>query len=434
MGMDGLPVDEAGRWLYPFISWYDPRTEPQYRWWMEHIGGQKQFSITGNPVYRFNTALRLLWMAEHEPKILDRTAKWLLIEDFVNYMLCGKMATDFSMASSTLLFDQNTKNWSGELLNLSGIDRRILCDPYPSGMVLGEVTPAAAQVTGLKTGTPVVLGGHDYLCGALPVGAFLPGVILDITGTWEIVLSAIANPVLTPEVCCMGMTVESHVAKGVYSVGGGALAAEMLEWFRKEYCFEARYKAQQKGGLDWDYIIAEAETSPPGSHGVMFLPHISGGGCPVSDVRSMGAFTGLSIFATHGDTLRSIIEGLDYQFLEILNALVSGVGIQPEKIVAVGGAVRNKFWMQNKANVVGREIEVPAVEEATPLGAATLAGIGVGIYRDEKDAYEHIYRPGPVYEPDPKENSLYSELYSIYQQLYERLKPVSYQIYEKFLA
>ena len=87
-------------------------------------------------------------MAEHEPEILARADKWLLIEDFVNFMLCGRLATDYSMASCTLLFDQRTLDWSDELLRLSGIDRRLLCDALPSGTPLGEVTAAAAAGDG----------------------------------------------------------------------------------------------------------------------------------------------------------------------------------------------------------------------------------------------------------------------------------------------
>ena len=194
MGMDGLPVDEDGRWLYPFISWHDPRTIPQFQWWKEKIGAEKVFSIGGNPLWPINSALRILWMAEHEPDVLARAHKWLLIEDFVNFMLSGRMATDYSMASCTLLFDQRKLDWSDELFELSGIDRRLVCDAHPSGTPLGEVTPQAARTTGLPAGTPVVLGGHDHLCGALPVGAFRPGAVLDVTGiqylTWYLTTRA----------------------------------------------------------------------------------------------------------------------------------------------------------------------------------------------------------------------------------------------------
>jgi xylulokinase len=432
MGMDGVPVDEDGNWLYPFISWHDPRTEAQLRWWESHVGAEKNFGIGGNTLWRFNTALRLLWMAEHEPGILARTDKWLLIEDFLNFMLCGRRATDFTMASCTLLFDQHKRDWSEEILSQAGIERRLLCDAYPSGTPLGEVTAKAAEATGLPVGTPVVLGGHDYLCGALPVGAFSPGVVLDITGTWEIVLTAIPAPVLTPDVQKLGVTVETHVARDTYAAWGGAVASDMLEWYRKEYGFEARQRAGQEGGVDWDYLMAEASASPAGTRGAMFLPHMSAAGCPAMDVRSLGAFVGLSNFVQRADMLRAIIEGLNYQVLDIVTALKSSLDLSPDRLVAVGGATRNGFWMQNKADILGLPIEVPEVEEATPLGAAILAGIGVGLYQDEQDAFGRVYKPGKLYLPDTKLSFKYAEWYQIYKQLYPALKSVSHQIYDQF--
>jgi len=436
MGMDGVPVDEQGHCLYPFISWHDPRTEAQLQWWEKNIGADKSFRIGGNTLWRFNTALRLLWMMEHEPGILARTHKWLLIEDFLNFMLCGRRATDYTMASCTLLFDQRKHDWSQEILAQTGIERRLLCDAYPSGTLLGEVTASAAEATGLPVGTPVVLGGHDYLCSALPVGAFKPGVVLDVTGTWEIVLAAIPAPILTPEVQKLGVTVETHVARNVYAVWGGAVASDMLEWYRKEYGYESRQRAapQTEGKTEWDYLMAEASASPAGAKGVMFLPHMSAAGCPVVDARSLGAFVGLSNFAEHGDMLRAIIEGLDYQVLDIVTALKNGLGIAPDRLVAVGGATRNQFWMQNKADVTGLPIDVPEVEESTPLGAAILAGIGTGLYRNEQDAFERVYKPGKTYQPDPQLAPKYARWYQIYKQLYPVLKSVNHQIYDQFRA
>ena len=428
MGMDGVPIDEKGAWLYPFISWLCPRTEPQLQWWEKNIGAEKNFSIGGNTVWRYSTALRLLWMAEHEPEILSRTKKWLLIEDFLNFMLCGREATDFSMASCTLLFDQKTRGWSKEMLGLSGIDGRLLCDPLPSATVLGEVNRAAAEATGLREGTPVVLGGHDYLCGALPVGALEPGVLLDVSGTWEVVQATLPGPVLTPELQKIGATVECHVARDMYSAMGAAVSAEMLEWYRKEYGFEAKARAVERGCADWDTLMEEAAASPPGSHGVLFLPHMSGSGCPIMDSRSLGGFAGLGSTTTRGDMLRALIEGLDYQLLDIIGQMRQSIGFEVEKLVVVGGAARNSFWMQNKADMIGQTIEVPEVEDATPLGAAMLAGIGVGLYRDEKDAWEHVRKSGAVYEPDRERTAKYAQWFPIYKSLYPALKPVSHTI------
>lgn len=432
MGMDGVPVDEHGQWLYPFISWHCPRTQPQFDWWSKQITAEKTFSIGGNTLWRFSTALRLLWMAEHEPEILRRSHKWLLIEDYVNLMLCGRMATDYTMASCTLLFDQRRLAWSDEMLSLSGIDRRLLADPYPSGTFLGEVSPAAAAATGLCAGTPVILGGHDYLCGALPVGAFRPGVVLDVSGTWEIVLATTPEPILTLEAQQTGVTVEAHVARDLYAIWGGAVSADMLEWYRQQFGFEARHQASLAGGGDWDFLMADAAASPAGARGVMFLPHLSGAGCPTVDPRSLGAFVGLSNRASKGDMLRAVIEGLDYQFANIVRTLSDRLAVPFERLVVVGGTTRNRFWMQNKADMVGglfgRTIEVSEVEEATPLGAAMLAGIGVGLYQDEEDACERVCKPSIVYEPDSSAAKVYARLYPIYQQLYPALKCLSRQL------
>lgn len=430
MGVDAVPINEEGEWLYPFISWHDQRAIPQQQWWIKNIGNEKTFATGGWAPWPINTALRMLWVAENEPEVHAQTHKWLLIEDFLNFMLSGKVATDFSMASCTLLFDQNEQNWSQEILDAAGIDRGLLCDPQPSGTPLGEITDSAAALTGLPVGTPVITGGHDHLCGALPVGAFKPGLVLDVTGTWEVVMSVTPKPILTPEILNAGITMQSHVAKGMYAGWGGAVAAEMVEWYRREYGFAAKHEAETKGGSDWDYLLKAVEESPAGAKGVMFLPHMSGASCPIVDGLSRGAFVGVTGATTQGDILRAIFEGLDYQFLEIISAMESQMGISTDNVVAVGGAIHNKFWMQNKADVIGRPVNVPAIEEATPLGAAILAGIGAGVYKDVEDAYDHVKKPSEIYEPDTKLTGQYAEWYEIYKELYPTLKSLNHKLHK----
>jgi xylulokinase len=96
--------------------------------------------------------------------------------------------------------------------------------------------------------------------------------------------------------------------------------------------------------------------------------------------------------------------------------------VRAEKIIAVGGATRNEFWMQNKANIVGKPIEAPEVGEAVPLGAAILAGIGVGLYRDEQDAFERVCKPGRTWEPNAEETEAYAERFTQFEKLYPALK------------
>jgi xylulokinase len=209
---------------------------------------------------------------------------------------------------------------------------------------------------------------------------------------------------------------------------GSSVAGEMLEWFRREYGFEAAQKAQAEGGVDWDFLLQTAAASPPGANGVMFLPHLSGTHFPIVDPNSMGAFIGLRSATTKGDMLRAVIEGLSYQYRQILDGLEQGFGQRADKLVAVGGSTRNSFVMQNKADIAGKPIECPELEEATPLGAAILAGIGIGLYKDEQDAFEHVRKPSRVYEPNPSVFASYAGRYRVFEQLYPGLRDLNRQL------
>jgi xylulokinase len=432
LGMDGVPLDQNGQWLYPFISWQCTRTEPQSRNFSQKIGAEKIFSITGKQVLHIDTIYRLLWMNENHPEILDQTDKWLLIEDFINFMLCGRQATDYTMASCTSLFDQKSLNWSDELFGRAGLDPALFPQALPSGTVLGGVTQDAAQKTGLMAGTPVVLGGHDYICAAVAVGAFVPDVMMDVTGTWEIIVRTLPRLILNAEIFQAGINVEAHVAKEAYLLAGYSPSALMLEWFRDNYGFEENENENRGVKPAWESLMEKAAKAPCGSNWVFFLPHLAGAGTPDIDSRSLGAFIGLSTTTDKGCMLRAIIEGLDYQFKDILLSFERALPGSIQKIIAVGGAVRNQLWMQNKADVTGKVIEVPALEEATTLGAALLAGIGLGIYTDEKDAFQQTYKEGQIYEPDLDRQKQYEDYYHIFKKMYPSLREVNHEIFNRF--
>ncbi|MDP6524314.1 MAG: FGGY family carbohydrate kinase [Kiritimatiellia bacterium] len=431
MGMDGVPIDKNGDHLYPFISWHDPRTAGQADWWNENIGAEKTFGITGFPTWAITAAMRVLWMKENEPEIMEKAEKWLLIEDFLNHKLCGKIATDYSMASCMLLFDQKAHSWSDELIDASGIEKSLLPDPAPSGTVLGKISGEASALTGLSTDTTVVLGGHDHICGTLPIGVYKPGSVLDIIGTWEIISTAVPAPFLDAAISGAGICMQSHVVNNMYAAWGAAVSAESLEWFRREFGFEAEQKAE-KDGVVWDHLMAWLADTKPGSSGVMFLPHISAAGCPINDDKSLGAFVGLSNTATKGDMLRAVIEGLNYQFLHIIEVMESGMDCKLDKITIAGGVAQNEFWIQNKVDMLGIPMEVSEVEEATPLGCAMLAGIGIGLYKDVDEAYERVKRPGKVIEPNKELTAQYAELFKIHKDIYPALKDLNHGIFSKF--
>ena len=304
--------------------------------------------------------------------------------------------------------------------------------PNPADHSFGEVTPEAAEKTGLPPGTPIFQGGHDYLVGALAAGAISPGMFLDVTGTWEMVITPTTDPQWTSEIRQLGLTIEAHSAPGMYCIWAGGTAASMLEWYKDQMGWEARRLAQAGQGNVWSNLMDEARSSPPGANGIFFLPHFNGTACPNLDPRSLGAFLGLNDTTKREDMVRAVVEGLDYGFLDMLKALELGAGQKAEKITAIGGGTRNEFWMQNKADVSGRPVVTLEIEEATALGAAMLAGVGVGVYKNLTEAAQRVKKPGKVFDPNKKLTPLYSELFEIYREIYPALKRVNNRIYNRF--
>lgn len=430
LGVDAVPLDAEGEPVYPFINWLCNRTTPQYERWLEEVGLEKTMRITGWQPFVWNTVFRIQWLRENEPEIFRTVKKWLVIEDYVNYKLTGKMNTDYTNASPTLLFDQNSLDWSDELLAIAGIDRDLLPKPQPSGSFVGEVIASAAEKTGLKPGTPIFLGGHDYLVGTLAAGVIKPGMLLDVTGTWELVITPTDSLKYSDKVREFGLTVESHSAPGMYSMWAGGTSASMLEWYKEQIGSAAQH--EDKDNNVWIRLMNEAAESPVGANGVMFLPHFNGSSSPTLDPRSLGAFVGLSDFTKRTDLIRAIIEGLDYAFLDMLKALEFGSGLNFEGITAVGGGTRNEFWMQNKADVAGIPVATMMIEEATALGAAMLAGVGVGVYDNLEEAVKRVIKPGKTYEPNLNLTKVYTENFEIYKELYPALRKVNQSLYSRY--
>ncbi|MDR1959816.1 MAG: hypothetical protein LBQ54_12365 [Planctomycetaceae bacterium] len=438
MGMDGLPMSEEGKPLYPLISWHDPRTQPQYDRWLQDITAEKTYRIGGNPVWAINSALRMLWVKENEPDLFRRTFRWLLIEDYMNHCLTGRFATDYSMASCTMLFDQKHQRWSEEMCRLAGIPRDILPEALPSSAFLGELTESAARQTALPQGTPVFLGGHDHICSSLPVGAFRPGTVLNITGTWEAVDMVSQEPPLDVPLGRSGITVQSHVVPKAYMIWGGNPAGEMIEWYRREIAasLTGEITGTEEGNSSppgWEILVKQAEKARPGSDGVMFLPHLGGSSCPQVDSLSRGTFIGLSTRTSHAEMILSIIEGLGFQLRNVLTTMEQGLGHKAAEIVAVGGATRNEFWMQNKADMTHLPVRVPEIEEATVLGAAVLAGIGAGLYSDAEDAFSRIHQGRQrTYLPNERLTGFYANLFPIFRDLYSSVAPLHRRLFDLF--
>jgi len=415
MGEPGIPVDSNGEWIYPAITWFDQRTKSQAQWWADNFDLYKLFRITGQPLHPMYSINRIMWLKENESSAYRKMRKWLNLEDYIIFKLTGNFATDFSIASRTMGFDVMKRCWSEEVFRAANIDIQIMPAVYPSGTIVGKVSRQTANISGLAEGTPVVTGGHDHGCAALAVRVFEEGLILDSTGTVEVVLGALNTPMLNEETYNACLAVYPHPAKEKYQVLEAILfSGGTLEWYVNQFGYSEKLESEKTGKSLYSIVLKAAESADVGSSGLFWFPHLRG---TYADPGSRGALLGVRDFHTKKQILRAFIEGICFELRRILENHEKLFGMKTDKIVVVGAATESEFWLQTKADITGKIIEVPDVVEAASLGAAILAGIGVGIYKDYYDATK-TYKIRKEFRPNLQHFQKY-ELY--YQNIYSEM-------------
>lgn len=408
-GADGLPLDAAGRELYPFISWHCGRTLAQRQQVSERVGDTEIFCITGYHNYHINTANRLLWFRQNRPDILKETRHWLQVQDYVAYRLSGRFSTECTIASTTMLLDLGKRAWSERMLEAAEVDAAILPEAQEAGTRIGEVTEAAAAATGLKAGTPVVTGGHDCEMAVLGAGAENDATWIDITGTWEILIATVSEFRPQPEHHAAGLDFECHALPGQWICQSLMIAGGVTEWVRANF-----YRDFSDADV-YQTMFREAEG---GSSGVYLLPAFMLGMGPDASRHALGTVLGLQTMTSRGQIVRAALEGLCFQLYKQVDAVAGAVGRRPSRLRVVGGGQKSPLWLQLKADITGLPVEITTHPEVTLLGAAMLAGIGGGVYRDIADARGRIKFATDGIEPRVSEHDRYREHF---ERVYQRI-------------
>jgi xylulokinase len=415
-----IAVDAEGRALRHAILGMDTRTGDENRWLIERFGAETLFARTGMPVHTINTLPKLLWLQRHEPRVWKAAQQFLLYEDFFLRRLGGKATISHCLASRTQMYDLAAGGWATDILETCGIDPARLATLAGTDMeVMGSLRKDLADQLGLKDEVLLAGGGHDQACAALGSGVIRDGLAMVSTGTAEVVEVAMQTPKLTDALREGGISVYRHVVPGLYVAmtlnhSGGLL----LRWFRDTFCQAERDQARRAGRDAYDLMLAE---SPQGPTDLMVLPHLAGSGTPSLDTSSRGAILGLS-FATDRPTLaKAILEGLTFE-LRINVDLLRNSGIAIDELRAVGGGARSPLWLQLKADICGVPLRVPRVTEAACLGAAMLAGVACGVYRDLETAVASTVGLDQHVVPDPQSRAAYAGRFETYRQLYPALK------------
>jgi len=419
-----VPVNRDGECLARAISWTDSRTEEQVEWWRKRYGAWKIYQITGLPLHPMFTVNKLMWLKKYKSELYKKAYRFLCVEDFFNFKLTSNPITDYSIAARTMMLDVRKREWSSEIIETAGIDGSKLPDLAPSGKLIGEVKEDVARKMGLSRGVYVSTGGHDHPVAAFGVGITRQGPALCDLGTTESILAVTKEPMLSRHLFKGSYAYYPYVKEGMFAVLSGILTTgAILRWFRDQFGETERAIAKRRKMNVYDLMMEEASTSQPGAFGLLLLPHFAGTMAPYSDSKSRGAFLGLRLFHTRSDFLRSIAEGIIFEQRSNIE-YQEAEGSRISELRATGGGAANEFWLQLRADIVGKKVVVPKVTEATAFGAALLAGIGVKVYRSFEEAQREAYRVKKIFYPRKDIQRKYNVLYQLHRKIYPSLRRI----------
>jgi len=415
MAEAGLIVDlDNGRPKSHVIPWFDKRSLPQLERVKAASDALERFSKSGlNPSFKYGM-LKLMWLKDQDEEAL-RNSCWLSVSDYIAFRLTGERFTDASLAARTYAYDLYNGTWDRAFLDKFGLGEVAFPEVLPAGHPGGRVTAEAAAVSGLPEGLTVAVCGHDHLCASVAVGALQPGHVFDSMGTAETLVGVLPERKLGEAEFRTGMSHGKHVLPGRYFwMGGISSSGGSVEWMRKII---------QDPPIPYDdmnRMLAQTESKPTG---ILYYPYLSGSGAPKPNPNMLSSFIGVSVNHTRADMMRAVLEGTVYEFAAIRRAAEQASGQAIREITAVGGGTRNAVLMQIKADVTGCTFYIPSVEEATMLGAALIAGVGNGVYRDENDAWRHIEPQLSIrtVTPRPEVGALYAPYLEAYLELRDSL-------------
>ncbi|MGI9014161.1 MAG: xylulokinase [Phycisphaerales bacterium] len=375
--MHGLVLlDEGNAVIRPAILWNDQRTAVQCSELESLAGGRESLQrITGNIALPGLTMPKLRWLEQHEPATLSRARTLLLPKDFVAHRLTGCRTTDVGDASGTMLFDLAKRAWSSTLIDAFGVDAAILPSILASHEIAGRVNDAAAGACGVRAGAPVVIGSGDQMTGAVGMGIVESGSVSITLGTSGVVfvhLGAMLPLERSPSLQYMASAVANE-----YCLYGCMLsAAGAYEWFRNVMA----------PGISFAQLDAEAAAIAPGCDGVSFSPHLSGERCPFVDATATASFAGLAAHHTRGHLARAVLEGVANNLAAILELIEDATAVEIHDVRVGGGGAQSQLWIDIIERAVERPLARVATADVSALGAALLAGVGVGWWENVQEA------------------------------------------------
>ena len=407
--MHGLVVlDEADRVIRPAILWNDGRTAKQVDYLNQRIGKEKLSALTANIAFAGFTAPKILWMKENEPENFARVAKIMLPKDYINYILTGVHACDYSDASGMLLLDVEHKCWSDEMLDICGVSRQQMPRLFESFQCIGTVRPEIAATLGLSPNVKVVAGAGDNAAAAVGTGVVGEGgcnISLGTSGT--VFISSEKFGVDDSN----GLHAFAHADGGWHLMGCMLSAAACNKWLLEDIFGTADYSGEQSAILE----------EKLGENHVFFLPYLMGERSPINDTNARGTFIGMTMDTTRADLTQAVLEGVAFAIRDSVEVARS-LGVEISKSKICGGGAKSPLWKRIFANVLNCRLEIPVSEQGPGMGGAMLAMVACGAYKTVQDCCEALCGVASTVKPEPALVAKYEARYQQFRKIYPALK------------
>lgn len=412
-------LDEEGKPLRPAIVWLDNRSGQEAAEMEARFGLEDIYQRTGQPECVSTwTATKIAWLRRNEPQVYEKTAKFLLLEDYLLYRLTGKYVCEENLLASSLLYDINRRCWWKEMLEYLGIGEERLPQVLPCGTLVGRVTKQAAEETGLSEKILAATGAMDQTCGIVGTGRIAPGEVTETTGSCLAVCANVEQ--FIPYSRERRITCQNHAVPGRYVVLLWSQTAGMvLKWYVKEFYQEDK----AEGSEGFAMADKEAAMVNPGCDGLVMLPHLSGASNPEYNSKAKGVFYGVTLKTGRPHFSRAILESVAFMLRRNLEQ-IEELGQPVHVIYSMGGGSKSPIWNQIKADVTGKMVETLNTRDSACLGAAVLGAVAAGLYPDVDSAAAGLVRPGERFAPCPQNRAVYDQNYKNYLDLYDALEPL----------
>jgi len=403
-----IPLDESAEPLGRAIVWMDHRPREQSRELRRRFGEDFLYEKTGWTPTGCLPLLQIRWLRRNRPSLFERMRGFSFVGDFITRRLCGEWIADPSSAGITMLYNIREGDWDAEILELAGVGTDQLPRVIPSGVAAGELLPDLRRQLGIASGSVTVAnGGHDQYCASLGAGTISEGDLLLSGGTAWVLLLTTEHAVFDRRT---RLAPGRHVVTGKWGLmssvpaGGGS-----VDWLRRNL---------GSGGSPEDFYMSmegKIRDVPPGSEGLMFLPHLVEASAPARTSPLMGSILGLELRHGPHHIFRALLEGVAYEALwnvEVFREL----GANVDSVTMIGGATRSRIWPRLVSDVLDMPVRVPEIQEAGCVGAAILAGMADGSFVGCEEGVGRLLVLARTFAPDETVSEAYRDIFRSYKE------------------